>query len=475
MEERRNNVPAIMVVDDDQGIIESFQALLEDSYSIITAKSGEEAMELLKKHDIKLILLDIMMPGIDGIETLEKIKVIDRSIDVIMLTAVKEIRTAIKAMKLGAYDYVTKPFDIDEIKALVDKIFEKQEMEKEVIYLRSALSDIMGFDDIVGESSEMCSIYEAIKEVAKNDSTVVITGESGTGKELVARAIHNNSPRKNRPFVAVDCATIGENLFESVLFGHEKGSFTDATEQKTGRFELANSGTVFLDEIGNMSLTMQGKILRVLQEKEFQRLGGTKTIKLDVRILSATNIDLPEAVKQGSFREELYYRLNVVPIQLPPLRDKVEDIPLLVEHFIKMYNTKYNKHVKGVSVQAMNFLKNYNWPGNVRELKNVIERIIVLGKSKTIYHKRLPLDILLSKEVKHVSIEGKEKLPLKYATGQFEKKYILDVLKKTNWNQTKASMLMGIHRNTLILKMQALGIRGLRDIDEDENEVENEE
>jgi len=446
-------LPTVLVVDDDQSVIESFKVAL-DNYNVLATNSGEIALDKIKKEDINVVLLDILMPGMDGMDVLRKIKELDKNIDVIMVTAIKTVKTAIEAMKLGAYDYITKPFDVDELLESIRKAIERQGLLREVEYLKSELSPPFMFDDIVGSDENMKKVYDMITDVAKGDTTVLINGESGTGKELVARSIHFHSPRKDRPFVTVDCASIPENLLESELFGHERGAFTDATTQKLGRFELANTGTLFLDEISNMDMAMQGKILRAIQEREIQRLGSQKTIKIDIRIISATNIDLKKAVKENAFREDLYYRLNVIPLSLPPLRERKSDIPMLANYFLQMYSKMFNKDIQDISKQAMNYLIDYNWPGNVRELQNITERLVTLGKEKIISHKRLPLDILISEE------KGiKPKKLFKGAVHQFETQYILGVLEKTNWNQTNAAKLLNIHRNTLIWKINLLGLR----------------
>ena len=446
-------LPTVLVIDDNQSVIESFKVAL-DNYNVLATNSGEIALDKIKKEDINVVLLDILMPGMDGMDVLRKIKELDKNIDVIMVTAIKTVKTAIEAMKLGAYDYITKPFDVDELLESIRKAIERQGLLREVEYLKSELSPPFMFDDIVGSDENMKKVYEMITDVAKSDTTVLINGESGTGKELVARSIHFHSPRKDRPFVTVDCASIPENLLESELFGHERGAFTDATTQKLGRFELANTGTLFLDEISNMDMAMQGKILRAIQEREIQRLGSQKTIKIDIRIISATNIDLKKAVKENAFREDLYYRLNVIPLSLPPLRERKSDIPMLANYFLQMYSKMFNKDIQDISKQAMNYLIDYNWPGNVRELQNITERLVTLGKEKIISHKRLPLDILISEE------KGiKPKKLFKGAVHQFETQYILGVLEKTNWNQTNAAKLLNIHRNTLIWKINLLGLR----------------
>ncbi len=455
-------LPTILAVDDEIGVIESFKLFLEDKYNLLTATSGEEALEKIEKENINLVLLDIIMPGMSGLEVLSRIKEKHDDIDVIMITAIKTIRTAIQAMKLGAYDYITKPFDVDEVLSSIQRVLEKQNLFKEVTYLREEVNRPFLTEKLIGISEKMRRVYEMVLEVSKTDSTVLISGETGTGKELIARAIHLHSARKDKPFIPVDCASIPENLLESELFGHEKGAFTDATTQKLGRFELANEGTLFLDEIGNLKLDMQSKILRAIEEREIQRVGGTKSIKVDVHIISATNIDLKEAMKQGKFREELYYRLNVIPVLLPSLSERKEDIPFLIDHFLQIYNREFGKNIKGFTKEALDYLVNYKWPGNVRELRNVIERLVALSKEKeeVITHKRLPLDILLAPIER---VEGvAEKISFKTAREQFEREFIIKVLEKTNWNQVKTAKLLGIHRNTLIFKMRNLSIKILK-------------
>jgi len=452
--------PIILIVDDEVNVLESFKIFLKDNYNLFTATSGEDALKIIEKGNINLVLLDIMLPDSDGVDILRQIKERDENIEVIMVTAIKTVNTAIQAMKLGAYDYITKPFNVDEVLSSIEKCLEKQRLVKEITYLRAEVSKPFVFDSLVGGSERMRQLYEMVKEVARSDATVLITGESGTGKELIARAVHFNSSRKDNLFIAVDCATLPENLVESELFGHEKGAFTDATEQKIGRFEFANGGTIFLDEIGNLKPEVQSKLLRIIEEKEIQRIGGTKTIKVDVRVISATNIDLKKAVEEGKFREDLYYRLNVIPVLIPPLRERKEDIPVLIEHFLKIYNQQFRKKIKGFSALAMEYLFNYYWPGNIRELRNVIERLVVLEKEEIISHQRLPLDILLAygKEKKLLP----EEMSFKIARREFERQYIIGILEKTDWNQSEAARLMGVHRNTLLYKMSLLGIKGPR-------------
>ncbi|MBI4431824.1 MAG: sigma-54-dependent Fis family transcriptional regulator [Candidatus Omnitrophica bacterium] len=448
----------ILLVDDDPRIIQSLTAILEGDYRLLAAASGEEALEAIHQNKIDLIFLDIHMPGgMDGFQVLERIEASGENITTVVLTANDEARTAVRAMKLGAFDYITKPFDPEEILVTAEKALNNHKLLKEIIYFRSQAQPVR-FDRMVGKAKCLEPVYGIINKVRNTNVTVLIQGETGTGKELVARALHDESPRKGRPFIAINCASIPENLMESELFGHEKGAFTGAQAQKTGRFELADEGTVFLDEISDLKLDLQAKILRILQFQTAERVGGTKTIKLDVRIIAATNIDLRKAVAARKFREDLFYRLNVVPVMLPPLRERREDIPLLVQHFLNVFNTKFRKRITGISQDALKYLAAYDWPGNVRELENMMERIVVLSEKDIIETGDLPFDIFLkAKCAQQASSAGN--LLLKEAVDRFEKDYIVAMLEREEWNQTAAARTLGIHRNTLIGKMDQLGIK----------------
>lgn len=454
---KKRYLPTVLVVDDEESVIDAFDVMLSDDYHVLSAVTGEEALETIKRRHVDLVILDIRLPGIDGMEVLKQIKDLDPQIEIIMVTAIKTVKTAVEAIKLGAYDYILKPFDVDEVKYIIQKIMDKKHLEREVIYLRSEIQKPAGEEILIGQSLKMRKIYDLIDDMAKTDATVIIYGESGTGKELVARSIHFNSPRADKPFVTVDCATIPETLLESELFGHEKGAFSGANQQKLGRFELADGGTVFVDEIGDFKPELQTRLLRVIQEKEIQRVGGRRPIKIDVKIIAATNKDLKQAVAEGKFREDLFYRLNVVPINLPPLRERKEDIPLLIHYFLKRYNEKFNKNITGFTDRALKYMTNYHWPGNIRELQNVIERLVALEKGELITHKSLPFDILVSVQEK---IDGSlpETISFKEARREFEKEFLLGVLEKLKWNQSKAAEMLGIHRNTLIIKLKNLGV-----------------
>ena len=439
--------PVILIVDDDAGLRESFRLILEDGYELVDAADGRQALEIARTREVDLVLLDIRLPEIDGIEVLERIKSIDEQVEVILVTAVKTVRTAVAAMKLGAFDYITKPFEEEELLSVVRRALEKRSLEREVVFLRSELARRHDFGEIVGAHAEMQKLFRLIAQVARTATTVLITGESGTGKELIARAIHRQGPRRDKPFVAVNPAALSETLLESELFGHEKGSFTGAFQRKLGKLEMAHGGTLFLDEIGTLKPELQSKLLRVLQEREIERVGGTRTIRIDVRIIAATNVDIKQAVATQAFREDLYYRLNVVPVSVPPLRDRRDDVPLLVEHFIRRYNAEMNKRIEGLSPEAMTILHDYPWPGNVRELQNIIERMVGLVDTPLIGVNDLPLDLLLpdhSTRLRHA-----ETLPLRQATEEFERQIVLRVLERVRWNRSEAARILGIHRNSL--------------------------
>ena len=454
----KSNRPIILAVDDEEGVQESYRLILEEEYQVLTAGDAEEALQIVQKHHVNVVLLDIMLPGKDGISALQEIKKADERIDVIMATAVKTVQTAVAAIKHGAYDYLVKPFDVEDILTVVRRALERQALVKEVMYLRSEVERQSQFENMVAKDEKMIRIFKLISRVADNDATVLIAGESGTGKELIARAIHQKGPRCHSPFVAFNCAAVPDNLLESELFGHERGAFTGALEKRVGKFELADGGTLFLDEIGSMRIDLQAKILRALQEREIERVGGSKTIKVDVRIVAASNADLRDKVMKGQFRADLFYRLNVIPIWIPPLRSRREDIPLLIEHFLNKYNRKFNRQLKGLTPSAHTVLVNYNWPGNVRELENIIERLVAIGETPYIHLDDLPLD---SMEITRGVLDDLEKrqLSLARARTEFETHYILWTLERTHWNQSEAARILGIHRNTLVTKIRELGLR----------------
>jgi DNA-binding NtrC family response regulator len=445
---------SILIVDDEIGTRESLRMILKNDYDVFLAKDAEEAFLQTKEHFPDVILLDIILPDLDGLKVLERIKENDPDQIVIMITATKTVKTAVEAMKLGAYDYVTKPFDVDELRLIISRALSTEALKEEVKYHREKVNR-----NIIGESEGMKEIFKVIKQVCDSKSTVLIMGESGTGKELVSRAIHYTGNRKNYPFVTINCAAIPETLIESELFGHEKGAFTNAIEKKLGHFEIAHQGTIFLDEIGELSLTTQAKILRFLEEKEFNRVGGSKTIKVDARLICATNKDLSQLLKKGTFREDLYYRINVVPIVIPPLRDRKEDIPILLDRFINKFNGENNKKVKGVSQEALEIMMNYEWPGNVRELENLIERVITLTPNEYIQPNEIPFslkNITKTNGLRESILTGK--VSFLNAEEEFERGIILDALKRTNFIQSRAAEMLGISRRILKYKMDKLGI-----------------
>ncbi|MFA4911828.1 MAG: sigma-54 dependent transcriptional regulator [Desulfobacteria bacterium] len=450
----------LLIVDDELGTRESLKMIFDKEYDIITATTGEEALGIIERLRPNLVLLDIIMPGMDGLAVLERINEIDKDITVIMITATKTVKTAVHAMKLGAYDYITKPFDLDEIRLIIKKAISTQDLRNEVKILRAEIDKGYSFGNIVGNTGIMREIFDTIKQIADSKTTVLIEGESGTGKELVAKAIHFNSNRKGKPFIAINCAGIPETLIESELFGHEKGAFTNAYGRKLGRFELADSGTLFLDEISELSLATQAKILRFLQERELVRVGGTETINVDVRLIAATNRNLEDSVANGALREDLYYRIKVVPIYLPPLRERKEDIPLLVNHFLNRIMKEQEVKAKSISSEALDLLIEYNWPGNIRELENIIARITLLSKNSRVLPEDLPSNIRGNAKlnlIKEAVLEGK--LSFEKAEAEFERDIILNTLEKTNYVQSKAAELLGISRRILKYKMDKLGIQ----------------
>jgi len=443
--------PLILVVDDDPGLREALRVILEDEYEVLDVPDGGQALEVVRSCQVDLVLLDIRMPGMDGITVLERMKALDEQVEVILVTAVKEVRSAVAAMKLGAFDYLTKPFDEEDVLSSIDRALKKRALEREVVFLRSELDRRQGFDEIVGQHAEMQKLRQLIAQVGRTTSTVLITGESGTGKELVARAIHRQGPRKDKPFVPVNLPTLTEALIESELFGHERGAFTGAYQRRLGKFELAQGGSLFLDEVGALRPELQAKLLRVLQEREIERLGGTRRIGIDVRVIAATNMDLKKAVSDHTFRDDLYYRLNVVAVRVRPLRERREDIPVLVDHFLLKYNREFTKHIEGVSPDALACLQEYPWPGNVRELQNVIERSVALVEGPSIRLQDLPVDLMLPDPGGRA--RQAETLPLRQACEQFERQIVLRVLQRVGWNRGEAARLLSLHRNTLKLKL----------------------
>ncbi|MBU1206999.1 MAG: sigma-54 dependent transcriptional regulator [Proteobacteria bacterium] len=446
----------ILIVDDEVSVRDSLRMIFKKDYQVIMAGSADEAFIKVKSEEPDLIFLDIIMPEKDGMQALKEIREVHPQISVIMLTATKTLKTAVEAMRLGAYDYITKPFDVEELKLIAQKALESRDLRMENRRLQGEVEERYHFDNIIGKSKEMREIYATIRQIAEKNSTVLIHGESGTGKELVARAIHFNSHRKNKPFVAVNCAAIPETLIESELFGHEKGAFTDAQTRRIGHFELADQGTLFLDEISELSLPTQAKILRALQERDFVRVGGGKTISVDVRLISATNKNLEELMARGAFRSDLFYRINVVPLTIPPLRKRKEDILLLAKHFL-------DKHAgvgkKIILPEAMDILIAYDWPGNVRELENIIERIVVLTTSDTINPDDIPSSLKTESRVELIKLGVLNgRISFEDAEKEFERDIIMEALKKSNFVQTRAADLLGISRRILKYKMDKYSI-----------------
>jgi len=439
----------ILVVDDEAIIRESLRDWLSDvGHQVLTAENGFQALKMIEKEKPGIAIVDLVMPGMDGIELLKRAKEISPSIEVIIVTAYGSIPTAITAMKEGAYDYIEKPFCPEKAELLIERLVEHQGLLEENISLHQRLEERYRFENIIAKSPKMQQVIEVIKVVAKSNATVLITGESGTGKELVARAIHSQSHRKDKPFIAVSCAALPESLLESELFGHEKGAFTGAHVQRRGKFEIANRGTLFLDEIGEMSANIQVHLLRVLEEKEFTRVGGNELIKVDVRVISATNKDMRKAVASGQFREDLYYRLNVVTIELPPLRERKEDVHLLAQHFLKKFAVENQKEITVFSPEASDFLLKYDWPGNVRELENAIERAVILAKNSYIDAADMPQE----------NLQLAQSAPVGKSLEEVEKEHILDILKESGGNYSKAARILGISRITLYNKAKAYGL-----------------
>jgi len=448
----------ILVVDDEHLIRWSLeQNLKKQGYEVVTAASGEDALRLVRDEQPDLVLLDIQLPGINGLEVLEKIKEIDEEIIVVMVTAHGGLETAINAMRLGAYDYINKPFNLDEMAIVIKKALETSDLRREVAQLRSEHKKI-GPPNIISASKHMKNVLEIMGKVAKSEaSTVLIQGESGTGKELVAKWIHYESSRADKPFIAINCAAVPSTLLESELFGHEKGAFTDAKAIKKGLFEVADGGTVFLDEIGDMEMGMQAKLLRFLEDRTFRRIGGAKVMSVDVRIVSATNKDLLKAIDEKIFRNDLYYRLQVIPIFLPPLRERRDDILILANYFIENFNKEFHKHVQGISSMAEKLLQEYYWPGNIRELKNVIERAIILGNDDTLLLEHLPLEIVAQASSSNNPMTTFKLPPQGVDIEEVEKELIRQALEISDSNQSKAAKMLNLGIDAFRYRMKKFG------------------
>ncbi|HLF85825.1 MAG TPA: sigma-54 dependent transcriptional regulator [Nitrospiria bacterium] len=454
MNEKRQT---IMIVDDDEGIRDTLEAILRQQYNIIKVGDGETALRTIAEKEINVILLDIRLPGIDGLDVLRLVKERYDNVDIIVITAVRDIETAIKAIKLGAYHFISKEFDYDEVHALVNKVLSKQSGEKEILYLKTEMEQFIDQDFIVGSTKRMREIYDTVAKVAKLPATILIQGESGTGKQVIARYIHKESREANMPFVTVDLGALPDTLVESTLFGYEKGAFTGAYKQHPGKFELADGGTLFLDEIGNMRLDLQGKILRAIQEGEIERLGGKKTVHVKVRIIAATNVDLQKAVAKGNFREDLFYRINVLPIKLPPLRERIIDLPQFIHYFMAKYSKRFSKKVDKITKGAINALSDYSWPGNIRELENLIERLVAVADKDSISESDIPIEYYISSLSAH---NRKESLLVK-ACNTFERNFILKTLEREGWNRQMTAETLGIPVSTLKFKLKKLQIHDI--------------
>ena len=452
------SVPTItlLVVDDDQNHREMLRTLLEEwGYATVGAGSGEAALALCQEQPFDLILMDVRMSGMSGIEATRAIGTYNPAIPIVIMTAYSDVENAVEALKTGAYDYLTKPLAFDALRPALERALDHAALRDEVRVLRDNLSSSFDTKNVIGKSPAMRQLLSMVSAIAPSEATVLITGESGTGKEVAARLIHANSNRRKGPYVAVNCAALSETLLESELFGHEKGAFTGAEKRREGRFLAADKGTIFLDEVGEIPLAMQVKLLRVIQERELQRVGGDQTIKVDVRILAATNRDLKQEVEEGRFRQDLYYRLNVVALQLPPLRERKEDIPLLAMHFLKMFAEKNSKAVKGFTPAAMDRLLKYSWPGNVRELENAVERAVVLLIGEYVSERELPPSL---------TDEGDNGKPPKRDFGnmtleEIERMAVLDTLEQVGGNKSEAARRLGINRKTLLAKLEGNGDR----------------
>ncbi|OHC05052.1 MAG: transcriptional regulator [Planctomycetes bacterium RIFCSPLOWO2_12_FULL_40_19] len=444
--------PRILLVDDDKNTANGLtKILLQDGYDASCAFTGTEALNLIETEHFNIIITDMKLPDISGLSIIEKAKKRDNDITVVMITAFSSVQNAIDAMKKGADDYLTKPVNIDELELILKRIWERRLLVLQNKELRQQLNDKYNFSGIIGNTPEMQDIFKTITEIAPTEASVLIYGETGTGKELIANAIHYNSDRKDKPFIALHCASLSEGVLESELFGHEKGAFTGAISQRRGRFELANGGSLFLDEIGEMNSHVQIKLLRVLETGRFERVGGERTLESDVRIIAATNKDLDKEIEEGRFREDLYYRLNVINLRLPSLRERKEDIGLLIDSFLVKYSAKNKKDIKGFTSQSVKMLNNYNWPGNVRELENTIERAVVMAKEEFIEPSNLPSNINVhSMKTRRETLH----IPLGSTMKEIEKKIILETLQTTKGSKSKAAKILGISTRKIEYKIK---------------------
>ena len=448
----------ILICDDDQGMRDTIEAILKRDYRVMTVSSGEAALNLMKQEDVDLILLDVRLPGISGFDVLRIVKENYGLVECIMISAINEVETAVQAMKHGAYHYITKNFEYDELRSLVRNACERQDLNRQVITLSAQVTEQREREFHIGPSKQIRDIVDLVQKVAKLSATVLILGESGTGKELLARVLHRESGRSEAPFIAVNLSAIPHELVESTLFGHERGAFTGAHKQQLGKFELAAGGTLFLDEIGDLRVDLQAKLLRAIQEGEIERVGGAKPIRTDFRLVVATNVDLEKAVKEGRFREDLYYRINVIPIRMPPLRERIDDLPELARLFVERYKTKFKKPVRGVADSALRILASYWWPGNIRELENLIERLVAVSDKEWITDDDLPLEYHFAK-LDSGPTTGEALF--QEACDTFERNFVLRALEKCDWNVTATARYLGIPLSTLKHKMARLDLRDL--------------
>jgi DNA-binding NtrC family response regulator len=455
MSDRRKT---LLIVDDDEGMRDTLTAMMRRDYRVLRAATGESALQMMEKENVDLMLLDVRLPGIGGFDVLRIARENYPRIEVIVISVAKDLDTAIEAMRLGAYHYISKDFEMEGVRTLLRNAGERQDLNRSLMRLTAEVAEQNDREFIVGPSRATRDIVEIVNKVAKLSATVLILGESGTGKELLARLIHRESVRPEAPFVAVNLAAIPSELVESTLFGHEKGSFTGAIRQQLGKFELATGGTLFLDEIGDLRIDLQAKLLRAIQEGEIERIGGTHPIKTDLRIIAATNVDLEKAVKDGRFREDLFYRLNVIPVRMPPLRDRIEDLNELTHFFLRRYNAKFRKNIKNIAESTLQILSAYWWPGNIRELENLMERLVAVSDKEWINDEDLPYEF----HVAQLNAQGPttENL-LERAVSTFERNFVIRALEKSGWNVTATSRTLGIPLSTLKFKMDRLEIREL--------------
>src|SRR5688572_17128086 len=446
----------ILVVDDDEGMRDHLNVVLKPDYRVLRVATGEAALQMMDKEDIDLMLLDVRLPGINGFEVLKITKENYPYVEVIVISVMKELDAAIEAMRHGAYHYISKDFDLEGIKTLVGNASERQDLNRHVMRLSAEVADRVDREFVVGPSRATREVIDTARKVAKLSATVLILGESGTGKELLARFIHRESGSPESPFIAVNLAAIPRELVESTLFGHEKGAFTGAIRQQIGKFELASGGTLFLDEVGDLRYDLQAKLLRAIQEREIERVGGMHPIKTNLRLIAATNVDLEKAVKEGKFREDLFYRLRVVPIKMPALRDRIEDVPDLAHFFLRRYNTRFRRNIQGIADSTMKILSRYWWPGNIRELENLIERLVAVSNKEWITDEDLPYELHVAQlESRGPSTENL----LERAVSTFERNFIIRALEKSSWNVTATARSLGIPLSTLKFKMERLEIR----------------